>query len=122
MAKISVNDKTIINGKLTVKRYYDENKDLKIVGTFATHLYFEEIKTITTYRYRILGVEVVEEIFASDDYDIVYSFIAKEIENIHGQTNLNIKQMEDIEAEMYGAEGYLLNTAMEIEVRNIEGE
>lgn len=120
MAQISINDEIIVNGKLTVKRFYDENKEVKIIGTFATHLYFEEIKTLTTYRYRILEVEVVEEIFASDDYDIVYSFIANSLENVHGATNLSNEQMEAIENNIYGVEGYLLSTDLEIEVRKLE--
>lgn len=120
MAQISVNDEIIVNGKLTVKRYLDEEKNIRIMGSFATHLYFEEINTLTTFRYRIKGVEVVEEIFASDDYDIIYSFIAESLDNVHGITNLSDEQRENIEKNIYGADGFLINSELEKEVRKLE--
>lgn len=118
MAQISVNDEYIVNGRLTVRRFKDEDDNIKIVGTFATHCYFEEILKLETFRYSVSDIEVVEEIFASDDYDIVYNFTAKHIENKHGLSDLNNKIIKEIEDKMYGEQGYVIDTDLERSMRN----
>lgn len=118
MAQISINDEHIVNGRLTVRRFKDENDEIKIVGTLATHCYFEEILKIETFRYSINDIEVVEEVFASDDYDIVYNFTAKEINNKCGLSDLNNSIIKKIEEKMYGNQGYVINTDLERSMDN----
>lgn len=112
MARVSINDEYIVNGKITVRRFYNENGDLITAGTFATHYYVEEINKLETYRYSITGIEVKEEVFASDDFDIVYSFIAENIDIRNGMSNLTNEQIEKIENTFYDKEGYLLDSNM----------
>lgn len=112
MARISVNDEYIVNGKLTVSRALDKNNEIIINGTFASHYYFEEIKSLTTYRYEIKDIEVIEELFGSDDFDIVYNFTAKEFDVREGMTNLTDKEIDYIESKIYDENGYLLNSNM----------
>lgn len=114
MARISVNDEYIVNGKLTVSRSLNNN-EIVINGTFASHYYFEEIKSLTTYRYEIKNIEVVEELFGSDDFDIVYNFTAKDFDVRDGMTNLTDKKIDEIESKIYDEQGYLLNSNMRVE-------
>lgn len=113
MAKISVNDEFIVNGVLTVKRYITEDNEIAIAGTFACHYYFEEIKKLETFRYSITGVEVKEEIFESDNFDIIYNFNAKAIDNKQGLSNLTNEEISKIEEEIYGKDGYVKGTVLE---------
>lgn len=110
MARISVNDEYIVNGKLTVRRFLDEEGRLITTGTFATHYYVEEINKLETYRYTITGIEIQEEVFGSDDFDIVYSFVADNIDIRNGMSNLSNEEIRAIENSIYNKEGYLLGS------------
>lgn len=78
MAKIIINNRVSANGKLSVSRTLNEAKDGFIIsGVFASHLYYEDIKTLESNRFKVSGVEVYQESFGSDDYDILYHFIAQ---------------------------------------------
>lgn len=80
MAKIIVNNDIRANGKLSATRTLNEEKNGFIVsGVFASHLYYENIKTLETNRFALSGVEVYQEAFGSDDYNILYYFTAKSI-------------------------------------------
>ena len=68
MAKLIVNNKFELNGKITVRRTL-ENESLIIVGSLATHYYLEEITSLETDRFIIDKIEVFEEVFGSDDFD-----------------------------------------------------
>lgn len=115
MAKISVNDEYVVNGKLTISRVLNMDNEVVINGTFASHYYFEEINTLTTYRYEVKGIEVKQELFGSDDFDIVYNFTAKEFDVRDGMmTNLTDKEIDTIEADMYNKKGYLLDSNMKV--------
>lgn len=117
MAKVSVNDEFVVSGRITVKRFVNESGEVVVAGSFACHYYFEEIKKLETYRYSITDVEVVEEIFGSDDFDIVYNFEAKAIDNKDGVSNLNNELIAKIEKEIYGKDGYVLGTILEKEAK-----
>lgn len=107
MAKILLNDEFEMNGKLSISRTLNESGDGFIVtGTFATHLYIEDIHTLESARYKVYGVEVFQEMFGSDDYDIVYNFQATMLKIKGPQKNgigyiLYQKEMDQIEEEMY---------------------
>lgn len=119
MAKIVINEELRVNGRLTFSRelreeqYEDKEgviktrKFFEISGMLATHLYFDEINQLDTNRFSIYGVEVFKEDFGSDDYNIIYSFVARDIE-IHGAEDNGVKyvllgeEMKMIEDKMYG--------------------
>lgn len=81
MAKIILNDEIEMNGKMSISRTLnEEGNGFIIMGSFATHLYIEEIQSLESPRYKVEGIEVYQEVFGSDDYDIVYNFKAKSLE------------------------------------------
>lgn len=120
MAQLSVNNQYVVNGKLTVRRYKNENGEIAIEGSLATHLYFEEINQITTLRYGLLGVEVVEEIFGSDDLDIIYNFTAEEIDMVDAMTNLPPATIRKCEEKMYNKDGYIIGSNLDLEDKTNE--
>lgn len=127
MAKIVINEELRVNGRLTFSRelkeeqYQDAEGNIKtrkyfeILGMLATHLYFDEIHQLDTTRFSLYGVEVFKEDFGSDDYNIIYSFIAKDIE-IHGAEENGVKyvllgeEMKMIEDVMYANEHPILGS------------
>lgn len=117
MAKLSINEDFIIKGKITVRRYLDGEGNINIVGALATHYYFEEIKNIETYRYEIKGVEVLEEVFGSDDFDIVYNFKAKSLIVKNSFSNLSEEEIKNIEDNIYDEDYYLLDSSLSKEYR-----
>lgn len=107
MAKIIINDEVRANGKLSATRTLNEEKNGFIIsGVLASHLYYENIKSLESNRFILTGVEVYQEAFGSDDYDILYYFTAKKlilkdhIENGIGYI-LYSDEMRMIEEEMY---------------------
>lgn len=78
MATIIINDEMRAKGKLSISRAPNEDRTGFIVtGAFATHMYYENIISLESPRYRVSGIDVFEESFGSDDYDIIYRFVAK---------------------------------------------
>lgn len=81
MAKININDNLLLNGKLTFNRTINEDKNgFVISGLLLTHLYFDEINSIETERYKLTNVNVYQESFGSDDYNVGYLFTC---DNLH---------------------------------------
>ena len=82
MAKIKItngdNDTLEVNGRMTFKvsKVVDENGDESMVcfGQLTTHKYFEEITKIETDRFVLNNVEVTEETFGTNDFNILYEF------------------------------------------------
>lgn len=114
MARITINDNITVNGKLTFRRTLVIKKDangnempsFEIEGVLATHLYFEQIRSLQTPRFRIDGVQVYEEDFGSDDYNILYHFTADVIDILGVEKDgiticLYSEEMKQIEDEMY---------------------
>lgn len=122
MAKVSVNDEYVINGGFTIRRYINEEGDVKVTGTFSSHFYFEEITSLENYRYRIEGIEVIEEVFGSDDFNITYNFIANELMIPNDLSNLSTEQIQEIEKDFYDEEGYLLGSNISDSLKRIEKE
>lgn len=110
MAKIGVNNKDLVLGKISVRRFIDEDDKLIIQGSFATHSYFEEIKSLETYRFSITDVEVLEEVFGSDDYDIIYNFSAKKLDIKNQGVVYDENEHEQIEKNLYDDNGYLIKS------------
>lgn len=107
MARIIINNRLSANGKLSVSRQLNEAKDgFIITGIFASHLYYEDIKSLESNRFKVSGVQVYQESFGSDDYDILYHFVAdKFILKDTMQDGIGYilysEEMQQIEDEMY---------------------
>lgn len=82
MAKIKItndkNEEILVNGRMTFKvskAIDNDGEDLIIcLGQLTTHKYFEEIRKIETDRYILENVEVTDETFGTNDFDILYDF------------------------------------------------
>ena len=80
MANIIINNRFSANGKLSVDRTLNETKDgFIITGIFASHLYYEDIKSLESSRFKVSGIQVYQESFGSDDSNILYHFIAEKL-------------------------------------------
>lgn len=82
MAKIKITDGNNevfeVNGRMTFKvsKAYNELGDETMVclGQLTTHKYFEEIIKIETDRFLLENVEVTDETFGTNDFNILYDF------------------------------------------------
>jgi hypothetical protein len=114
MANIIINDKLSVNGNCTFNREVNEDKTGFIIsGVLLTHLYFDDISTIQTKRFKLTGVEVQREVFGSDDYNIGYQFICSDLEILGSEIEgisyiLYPEEMKMIEDEMYKDEHQIL--------------
>ena len=82
MANIKVNKEKFVKGKLTIERSAIEIEGeltIETRGIFTTHDYFEEIHTLESERYLLQGITVYKESFGSNDYDIGYEFMVKNL-------------------------------------------
>lgn len=83
MAQIKINTEIFVNGKCSITRISDPTEvdefNTSTVGILSTHPYFEDIHTIETERYLLTGVEVQQEDFGSNDYNIKYTFTAEDL-------------------------------------------
>lgn len=83
MAQIKINTETFVNGRLSISRASSPTEidefNIETVGILSTHPYFPEIHTIESERYLLTGVEVVQEDFGSNDYNIKYTFTAENL-------------------------------------------
>ena len=114
MATIVVNNKLSVNGKLTFERFPNEdNSGFIIRGIFLTHLYFDDIKTLETKRFKLSKVTVYKESFGSDDYNIGYSFESENLDILGSEEDgatfiLYPSEMKMIEDVMYKDEHPIL--------------
>lgn len=136
MAVIKVNndDKVNIYGRLSVDReaVYNEEGEytgMQITGMLAVHEYIEEITEIETERFLLKNVNVYKESFGSNEYLILYYFIAEDMDIKPDNLDDNIKWLmeeqmireEMKEKEWYHA--YLYNEAIkEVEKLVLEYE
>lgn len=116
MANIIINNNLSVNGKLTFNRVANEDKSGFIIqGVLLTHLYFDDITSIETSRYKLTGVEVTQEAFGSDDYNIGYQFTCENLDIIGLEKEgasfiLYPSEMKMIEDEMYKDEHPVLGS------------
>lgn len=108
MLRIIDSDKKTFNvkGLLTFRasKYIDEEtkeEGILVTGEMKTHRYIESIDRIETHRYILLDVEVVQETFGSDDFDILYEFRAKDYFVKNGETDLSEDLIAKIESRKY---------------------
>ena len=82
MAKIIItndnNEEIQVEGKMTFKVSKaikeDGTETMVCLGQLATHKYFEEITKIETDRFILENVEVTDETFGTNDFNILYEF------------------------------------------------
>lgn len=109
MAKIIItndnNEEIQVEGRMTFKVSKaikeDGTETMVCLGQLATHKYFEEITKIETDRFILENVEVTDETFGTNDFNILYEF---EVHN-YGWTikedYLSEKTIKRIELEEY---------------------
>ena len=109
MAKIIItndnNEEIQVEGRMTFKvskAIKEDGTDTMIcLGQLATHKYFEEITKIETDRFILENVEVTDETFGTNDFNILYEF---EVQN-YGWTikedYLSEETIKKIELEEY---------------------
>ena len=109
MAKIIItndnNEEIQVEGRMTFKvskAIKEDGTDTMIcLGQLATHKYFEEITKIETDRFILENVEVTDETFGTNDFNILYEF---EVHN-YGWTikedSLSEETIKKIELEEY---------------------
>ena len=116
MALIRVNkeDKNLF-GALTFDREAIVDPDTgKIIGTsingiLAIHDYIDDIYEIESERYQLRNVSVYKESFGSNEYMILYHFIAEDLKIKEDMINEDIKWLieeESIEREIKDREWY----------------
>jgi hypothetical protein len=107
MADIIINDDRVVKGKLSFSQVLDESKDppvLTISGSLSTHRYFEDLHQIETERYLLKDVKVFSESFGSDDFNVIYTFIANGLKIKGGETPFDDDYITKTENELYGGE------------------
>lgn len=75
MSQFKVNNKIIVEGKMTVEQAAVDSV-LKVSGVFASETYIDDIKQLECERYIVTGVNVYAEVFGSEEPEIAYHFIA----------------------------------------------
>ena len=82
MAKIKITDGNNevfeVNGRMTFKvskAFNDVGDEIMVcLGQLTTHKYFEEITKIESDRFVLENVEVTDETFGTNDFNILYDF------------------------------------------------
>ena len=84
MATLKINNSIEVKGKVSFSHSIspseiDEKQwtDDGIMGTLVMHQYIDDIDSIESDRYLLTNCTVYKESFGSDDFDIVYNFIAE---------------------------------------------
>lgn len=94
-----------VKGRLSFETNLVENEDgekeIVVKGQMTTHRYFEEIEELETNRYIISGITVYNEVFGSEDFKILYNFIATSYTIKGGETNLTEELIKSLEAKEF---------------------
>lgn len=80
MAKIKINNKHNIEGKVSLVNTKDDSSSPIIVsysGVLSARVYIEDLNRIETDKFIIDGVNVYYESLGSEEDDILYEFTAK---------------------------------------------
>ena len=125
MAVIKVNNDDTVNiyGRLSIEREAAYNEEgeyvgFQITGMLAVHEYIEEITEIESERYLLKNVNVYKESFGSNEYLILYYFVAEDMDVKPDNLDDNVKWLMEeqmIREEMQEKEwyhAYLYNEAI----------
>lgn len=105
--KIVTGDKQLkrVKGRITFETKLIENEngeeEILITGSMTTHRYIDDIYKIESNRYILKNVKVFNEVFGSEDFDILYNFTAEEYVVKNGETNLSEEAVKKLEKEIY---------------------
>lgn len=100
MAKLLIttdeNEVIEVQGRMTFKisKVQTDDGDILIAsGQLSMHNYIEGIVGIESARYKLTNVEIVEEVFGTNDFNILYEFILADgcdlkLKKIHYQKKL----------------------------------
>lgn len=104
MAVIKINNdsNTNIYGRLSVDReaVYNEKGEMtgvQVTGMLAVHEYFEEITEIESERFIVKNVNVYKESFGSNEYLILYYFVADDFDVKQDTLDDNVKWLMEEE-------------------------
>ena len=96
---IVINDEIETLGLITYE-IKQEGKELIRSGILKTHLYIEEIHSLSCDRFRLDGIEVYAETSGSNDMFYVYVFEYENIEILNNGTDYKLEEL----LEMYKKE------------------
>ena len=96
---IVINDEIETLGLITYE-IKQEGKELIRSGILKTHLYIEEIHSLSCDRFRLDGVEVFAETSGSNDIFYVYVFEYENVEILNNGTDYKLEEL----LEMYKKE------------------
>lgn len=89
MSTILVNGFVPTEGEVLVSNRIEKDQNgrqfIVTEGVYKTETYIEEIDLIETNNFILHDVFVVEETFSSETKEILYRFVAKELERIESQ-------------------------------------
>ena len=95
MTDIVINEEYLCKGEISFSQYIDERDGLiKINGVLQLNRYYDDITSIRTNIYYLLGVEIQAESFGTKDNFIVYNFTAKEIKINNKVLNQYLEEQE----------------------------
>ena len=96
---IVINDEIETYGLITYE-IKQEGKELIRSGILKTHLYIEEIHSLSCDRFRLDGIEVYAETSGSNDIFYVYVFEYESVEILNNGTDYKLEEL----LEMYKKE------------------
>ena len=96
---IVINDEIETLGLITYE-IKQEGKELMRSGILKTHLYIEEIHSLSCDRFRLDGIEVYAETSGSNDIFYVYVFEYESVEILNNGTDYKLEEL----LEMYKKE------------------
>jgi hypothetical protein len=96
---IVINDEIETLGLITYE-IKQEGKELIRSGILKTHLYIEEIHSLSCDRFRLDGIEVYAETSGSNDIFYVYVFEYESVEILNNGTDYKLEEL----LEMYKKE------------------
>lgn len=101
-----------VKGRLSFETRLIENeegeKTIAVKGQMTTHRYFEEIEQIETDRYLLEDITVYNEVFGSEDFKILYNFVANSYLIKGGESNLSEELIAELEKQEFSDDDSML--------------
>lgn len=84
------------------------NEEIVVSGALSTHKYLDDITQIESNRYIVKNIKVYNEVFGSEDFNILYNFTADDYEIKGGETNLPLDIEEELERTLHQEDDSLM--------------
>lgn len=101
-----------VKGRLSFETNLIENEEgekiIAVKGQMTTHRYFEEIEKIETDRYLLEDITVYNEVFGSEDFKILYNFVANSYLIKGGESNLSEELIAELEKQEFSDDDSML--------------